>query len=459
MKRIMGVFVAMAVLTCAIPAFSQEKGDKAKPEKEKQQAADADKKTDAAEKDPSKLYVDLSALMYMEWAYFSGFKYTGSNNTTWGKVARWGFLDDKVYQTTNLADIVPVERYNYKKNENTFRLQRCYITVKKRIGEIFSLKITTDIDPSSSDLLFLKYGFVQLYKDFETPVGPVIVKAQLGKIGTPVIGITDNLNDLRWIGQNYLDNSKLVLNGKSFDYSADVGALASLSLFKLATIEYTFTNGEGPRSGSNETYHGKAHTLLVSVNPVDYIKELYVNFYGRWEDTNKNRITTAGTTQITYTGVEQRSYYGVGAAWSSDLIKLGCNFFMPQQQNARTLFISTWTPTTYPVGFQPRHKLNFFLVDAWFNFNLGAVTPAGVLLLGRASWGRELSSFAGNMRQPHETLVLGGGVGYQFSQYFRMVLYYETIRYKVEPFMNLHDVTKKNPTPNNNVYIKAEVKF
>ena len=110
MKRIMGVLVSVAILSFTLPAFSQEKADKAKPDKDKQQAAEIDKKAEAEEKDPSKLYVDLSALVYMEWAYFTGFKYTGSSS--WNKVARWGFLDDTYLQTRNIQDIVPVDRYN-----------------------------------------------------------------------------------------------------------------------------------------------------------------------------------------------------------------------------------------------------------------------------------------------------------------------------------------------------------
>ncbi len=450
MKRIVGVLVSVAILSFSLPALSQEKADKAKPDKDKQQAAETGKKAEAEEKDPSKLYVDLSALVYMEWAYFSGFNYTGG--TSWSKVARWGFLDDTYLLTKNIQDIVPVERYNYKKDENTFRLNRCYLTVKKRLGEIFSLKITADIDPYSSDLIYLKYGFVQLYKDFATPVGSVTLKAQLGKIATPVVGITDNLNDLRWIGPNYLNNSKLVLNGRSFDDSADLGGLVSLNLFKMVTLEYAITNGEGVKSDNNEQYGGKAHTVLLSVNPVDYIKELHVNFYGRWEDTNKNKTTGTGTTSVVYRGIERRGYYGVGIAWSSDLIKVGGNFFMPEMQNSKTI----WVAAPY-TGYSARHKLKYYLVDGWFNVNLGAITPAGVLFLGRVAWGRELPSFAGNLRQTHETLVLGGGVGYQFSRYFRMVLYYETVRYRMKAYFS--DFTKKDPTPNNNVYVKAEVKF
>ncbi len=452
MKRIVGLLVSAAVLSSAMPALSQEKADKQKPGKETQQADDIEKKPDSAEKDPSKLYVDLSALVYMQWAYQTGFKYTG--DTTWGKVPKWGFINDTYLQTGNPADIVLVPPYNYSyKNNNSFSLQRCYLTIKKQLGEIFSLKITTDIDPYSEDILYLKYGFVQLYKDFATPVGPVIVKAQLGKIATPGIGITDKLNDLRWMGPNYLNNSKMVLDGYSFGDSADLGVLVSLSLFNLVTLEYTLTNGEGVKSDNNETYGGKAHELLLSVNPVDYIKELYVNFYFRYENTNDNKIVQSGTSYVYYSGLEWRMYYGFGVAWFSDLMKIGLNFYVPEMQFSQTSWV-------YPItSYSPRHKLDFYLVDSWFNINLGAVTPAAVLFIGRLAWGRELPSAAGNMDQVHNTLVMGIGLGYQFSKYFRMSLYYESVTYDVQPTYNLHNFTKKNPTPNNNVYIKAEVKF
>lgn len=468
MKKIVGMIAVIAVLSFSLPVLSQDKGDKQKPEKDKQQTEETGKEADKGEKDPSKLYVDLSALIYMDWAYFSGFKYTGT--TQWGKVARWGYLDDNFLITGNPYTIIPVQPYNYsKKNDNTFRLQRCYLTIKKRIGELFSVKITTDIDPTSSDILYLKYGFIQFLKEFPTPVGPVSLKLQMGKIATPVIGITDNLSDLRWIGPNYLNNSKLVLNGHCFDDSADLGGMFSLNLFKFATLEYTITNGEGVKSDGNETYAGKAHTLLVSINPTSYIKELYVNFYGRWEDTNKRKTTMTSDLTIVNTGVEGRSYYGVGAAWSSDLIKLGVNFFMPQMQYTRTSWINYNTLDIYKTAFatgnftspmssySAGHIVKFYLVDSWFNLNLGAVTPAGVLLLGRCAWGRELPTFAGNLGQTRETLVLGGGAGYQFSQYFRMVLYYETVRYRMTAYIK--SFSKKDPTPNNNVYVKAEIKF
>lgn len=453
MNRMFAVIASLVMLSLSVPAVSQDRPDRQKPEIEKQQAADAGAKEDSARKDPSKLWVDLSCLMYMEWAYFTGFKYTGAS--TWGKVSRWGInTGDYLAAWTDPTKLTGEEPSNYSyKDSNSFRLNRAYITVKKRLGDIFSAKITVDIDPKSSDFLYLKYGFIQLYKEFGTPVGPIGLKAQAGKIATPVVGITDRLSDLRWIGQNYLNNSKMILNGKSFDDSADLGGMVSIALFNMVTLEYMISNGEGVRSDHNETYAGKSHTLLVSVNPVDYLKNLTVNFYGRWEDTNKNRIEEdAAGLPVKYQGIDKRSYLGAGIAWYSDYLKVGANFFAPEMQYSKTTFIYPYT------GYTPRYRQRFLMVDAWFNFNLGAIVrPAPVLIIGRAAWGRELKSLFANGRRSNETLVLGAGIGYQFSDYFRMVLYYETVRYHVAT--SLHDITKKDPTPNNNVYIKAEVQF
>jgi hypothetical protein len=449
MNRIVALIASLIVLlfSISIPAVSQEKA-------EKKETAVADK-DNTTPKDPSKLWVDLTCQMYLGWGYRTGFNFTGAsdgfNNSgyrSWGKVPRWG-IDDSLFPA-----ILGAQSLNYShKNNNTFQVERAYLTIKKRIGEIFSAKITADVDQDSRDVLYLKYGFVQLFKKFPTPFGPIGLKAQLGKIATPVIGITDNLSDLRWLGPNYINNSKLLLNGNSFDNSADLGGMVSLAILNLLTIEYALTNGEGVKSDHNETYAGKSHTLLVSANPVDYLKELYVNFYGRWETTNKNKVVTDVTGKPTkYQGTDERNYIGCGAAWYSDIIKAGVNIFLPVMHYSKTTYVDPFT------SYAPRHKDNFLLIDSWLNFNLGAIVrTAPVLIMGRCAWGRESKSLLSNGRQAHETLLLGGGVGYQFSEYFRMALYYEAIRYHVK--YAFHDFTRKDPTPNNSVYIKTEIKF
>lgn len=461
-SRLLGAILALAVIFLTIPLLSQEKADKDKPARDKKRAvedAGQDKKEDSApdkdnqkkDKDGSKLFVDLSGLMYLEWAYFTGYKYKGT--VDWTRVPRWG-IDITSYPT--LAGSPPT---NYsKKDNNTFRMQRAYLTLQKRIGDIFSVKITTDIEPTGQDFIYLKYGFVQLYKEFNTPLGSIKLKAQLGKIATPVIGRIDYLSDLRWLGANYLNSSKFVLNGKSFDNSADLGGLVSLSLLNMVTIEYSFTNGEGYKFDDSEAYAGKSHTLMVSVNPLDYIKELHVNFYGRWEDTNRNRLetTTSHTSDIRYSGIDKRSYMGFGVAWYSDVIKAGLNFFMPEMQFSKTAFL--YPVANFTTGYTPRYVEKFYLIDSWVNFNLGGIVPtAPVLIVGRCAYGKELKSLLGNQRQSRETLIAGVGAGYQFSENFRMVLYYEWVNYNLSS--TYKDPTRKNPSPNNNVYIKAEAKY
>jgi hypothetical protein len=457
---ILSIIISCFFVLSVPSAFSQEK--KANPKKAEEKAGIEIKADEKAiddglkdmlrdEKDLTKLWVDLSGKLYIEWAYLNGFNNTGAE---WSKSYRWGVNLSNPYSPTGALPS------NYsRKNHNTFRMQRGYITIKKRIGEIFSVKITADINPTGRDYVMLKYAYVQFYKDF----GLVALRAKFGKIGTPVIGLTDSLNDMRWLGKNYLEASNLILNGKSFDNPADFGGLVSLNIMKLATVYYSYTNGEGYAFDNSESYDGKSHSLVLSVNPKEIMREAYLNFYGRWEDINKHELIydqNSSASPIKYQGVTSRSYIGMGAAWKSDLIKAGVNFFMPEKKYAKQLY-----PIVYPLtaisqldnNYKPGYREKFMLVDSWLNINIGAVTAAPVLITGRFAWGKEMGSLLGNYHQSHETLLAAAGLGYQFSKYFRLMGYYEYSRYTVAG--KYHDPTRKDPAPNHNVYVKTEVKF
>jgi len=455
---ILRIILSVIIILISLPLFSQDKADYKKTE-----AIEAAKIEATEKEEPPKLWVDLSGLMYFEWAYFTGFN--NPNGNPWGKVAKWG-IDDINFPTLSGAEPT---NYSYK-NNNTFTITRTYLTLRKDIGDLFSVKITADIQPGNPDFIFLKYGFVQFRKEFFTPYGPIDIKVQGGLIFPPNVEITDWLNDLRWIGANYLTQSNTVLNGKIFDYEADFGGLFSMGILRLLRLAYTYTNGEGYLVGANETYAGKAHTLLVSINPEAFrIKELFLNFYGRWENTNKNQIDTSGasysnplglnppTPPIKYYGIDKRNYLGAGLAWRSELIKIGLNFFMPQIQFTRTDFI---LPVT---DYEPGHKVKYYLVDSWINFNFGAIMRTiPILAVGRCAWGREVKNEIENARNQRDTIVVGAGVGYQFNQHFRLAAYYEYIRYTLtgaEEIMEGNDFSRRNPTPNNNVHLKVEVKY
>ncbi len=441
----------LLVSSIAVWGQSEKDDDKKGADKKEKLENTNNEKAEKEQKDPSKLYVDLSALLYLQWGYMTGFNYTGS--TEWSKVYRHN-INTSLYPTTFTA----IPPYNYSdKNNDTFKVTRAYLTVKKRLGEYFSMKVTFDVDSSGANYAFLKYGFVQFQKDF----GPVDINLQLGKIGTPVVGFIDNLNDLRWIGQNYIDNSKQICDGKTFDTSADFGASYHMNIMKLVTIGYSYTNGEGFKL--SETYNGKAHTVLVSFNPEPYLnRHAYLNFYGRWEETDRNQLvtTSSGALDTYYRGIDRKDYLGFGLAWKSDLIKAGANCFFPTQYNARKIYpyySLTLYPQTAGIAYMGRHKERFVLVDSWLNLDLGAITPAGVLILGRFAWAREFKGLLANSREEKNTLITAGGAGYRFNKNFRLAGYYEYIRYW--SYRKLYYLNLKNPDPNHNVYIKAEVGF
>src|SRR5271157_6123118 len=99
---ILGIIIFVIALVFSPPLFSQDKA-----ENKKTETAEAEK-NEQAEKEPSKLWVDLSGVMYFEWAYFTGFNSADGNNP-WGKVARWG-IDD-----TNLPTLSGIQPTDYSK--------------------------------------------------------------------------------------------------------------------------------------------------------------------------------------------------------------------------------------------------------------------------------------------------------------------------------------------------------
>ena len=109
---------------------------------------------------------------------------------------------------------------------------------------------------------FLKFAYLQAAPD----LGFGRLTMQFGMIGTSVLGLIDKQSDYRWLGQNFIDASSLVLHnqkdanvgqlsgrvsygtgisGQSIDTSADLGVGVSLSVAKIVTVDLQVTNGEG----------------------------------------------------------------------------------------------------------------------------------------------------------------------------------------------------------------------
>ncbi|MCP4129820.1 MAG: hypothetical protein GY754_02270 [bacterium] len=302
---------------------------------------------------------------------------------------------------------------------NSFSMERMYLTYQRGIGGPVSIKITTDVARVKAETsdgatkvtgnsyeLYVKNAYFQI----KEALGPITVSSQMGIIGTPNIGMVDKMMDLRWVYNNYtIDKSSSLLktataSGPTLDYSADLGLNLSVKVFDMVTVTADVTNGEGYKN-IEDTYDGKTLHGMVSVTPV---KGLYINGYSKWGKTADN----------TY------SYYlGGGAGYVTETISGGGNFIMP-------FLKSTGTTVKYQA------------IEAWVRLNFEAIIGLPFLLANRVAYGRHTDD------DQIGALFVGGGAGYRVNKHFRALLYTE--------YSKAHET---GATSDINLYVKTESKF
>jgi len=316
------------------------------------------------------------------------------------------------------------------KNNNAFRIQRAFLDVRYQISDIFSVRLTSDADVSVTPAaasnaafhLFLKYAFIEAKKDF----GPVWFSLAGGMIETPVLGYINKISDYRWIAQNYLQQSRSVINNQIIDFDADLGIRGSLGIMKYVTLTGAFTNGGGFKADESNSY--KAVTYMMSITPV---KELHFFGYGRNEITAK----------YDYTGKKaRREYYGYGVAYSSELVKIGAVHAFPYVQTVgvASKFDPSFIYGTNEIYIYPVQRRGYMIIDSWLHLNLGAVAPAAPLILtGRFVYGIQRRTYqkyitdteCGKQRQ---SFLYAAGIGWRLSKNFRILFGAELQRYIVK---------------------------
>jgi len=365
------------------------------------------------------------------------------------------------------------------KDDNAFRIQRAYLDVRYAISDIFSVRLTTDADlsvtPASASNaayhIFLKFAFLEAKKDF----GPVSFSLAGGMIETPVLGYINKISDYRWIAQNYLQQSRTIINNQVIDNIADIGIRASFGIFKYVTLTGSFTNGGGYKA--QETNSHKAFTYMLSITPV---KDLHLFGYGRNEITAK----------YDYLGKKaKREYYGYGVAYSSDLIKIGIAHAFPSIQTVGVAseFNATWQFAGEDIYIYPVQKRGYMIVDSWLHFSLGAVVPTVPLIVtGRFVYGIQRGTYQKFLTddecgKQRESILYGVGLGWKFNKNVRILVGFELQRYFVKKNRVLRYaedpaggtdyfngaafgigdvyVGSRNPHDARRVYIKTEVKF
>ena len=483
-EKLASLLIVCSIAMSGSALLAQEK----KAEEKKDEKKD-DKKIEEAIKDIYRR-LDIGVKIYMDWTMKWGQKDGGSGapygNATSDGAGSGAF--NRVVHSGNGATLTTspfASGQDYeKKNNNGFNISRAYLDVKYKINDILSARLTSDVDAAVSPMasvkdanpalhLYLKYAYLEAKKDF----GPVWLSATGGMIETPTIGLIDKISDYRWIAQNYIDQAKTVLNGNSFDNSADLGVKASIGVMKYLTLTGAFTNGSGYKANEANSY--KAVSYLATINP---IKEIYINGFGR------NEITT----KYDFSGKKaKREYYGYGVAYMSDLIKIGFNHVFPYMTTVGLDYGSGGLLGAAIAGnsinADPIQRMGFMLLDSWLNFNLGAIVPDAPLLInGRFVYGLQRGTYQRLITDPEcgksrNTFTYALGLGWAVNKNFRIMIGGEITHYKVNKNIllayneapassqNYYNaaalgagqffVGSRNPHDTKRLYIKTEVVF
>ena len=302
---------------------------------------------------------------------------------------------------------VSVLGYFHWKNEfegskdNTFGMERLYISWKKKIDDIFSMRVTLDAVPTTQKDVngtvlddgyrnIVKYAYFQIAPN----LGPVKFTFQGGMIGTPVIGFLNKMSGIRWIKNTYIGASKDVLDGASIDTASDLGAKLIIDYKKLVSLTCAYTRGEGFKKAYEE-YSGKSVHGLAVYNPfMKFYFYGYVRYYEKAESANM-------------------LYYGGGIAWKDKIIKTGIAYVRPELENK--------------IG---------HMIDIWLNTNFNSLIGYPILLIGKYGYGNFDSV---------ETNVITFGPGYRFNKNIQCTFLYQHILSESED--------------ESNIYIKFEFKF
>jgi len=273
-----------------------------------------------------------------------------------------------------------------------YQIKRVYLIYKNKIDDVWSFRATTDVrNDGNRYILYLKHAYFQGKWAF----GAAKVSLRGGMIGTPNAGFMYSMSDYRWIDDTYLDQDQALLtNGNYAETSADLGFQLKVDI-SMVSITVANTNGEGFSGGDEVADSGKAWYGNVVVNP---IPNLYIIGMTRYEVESIENTDNATLDQSVY-------YYGGGAAWKTDMLKIGAVYTMGERETDGT--------TVNEMA----------LMDAYLNLNLESVVGMPVLVMANYAFGED-DKFDDSKIQN-----LGIGAGYKFNKNIRCLVYYQQRMY------------------------------
>lgn len=315
-------------------------------------------------------------------------------------------------------------------HQNTFEIKRVYLDFKKEFDSVWSARVTTDVgqvesegeaevtdtasgNPETVDVkaksdpytVYVKYAYIQAKQKMDF----VDANFKFGMIGTPLIGLIDDKSDYRWVEQNYVDQAKNII-GTSIDSSADMGVSVDLSFFKMVKLSGSLVNGEGYKKVNEDELgdDGKAYYGMLTITPVKGL-----DIFG----TYRNQITDDGHGSDNYS-----RYMAFGASYSTDLVKVGAMYVMPEVKKGGV-------------------ENEYTLIDSWLLANLESVINIPILITGRYSYGENEDV------DDSEVTIWAAGLGYAINKNIRVMAYYQ----------DADNDAKEDPETT--FYVKTEVAF
>jgi len=201
-------------------------------------------------------------------------------------------------------------------DETAGTINRTYISVKKKIDDVWSTAVTID---SSYDSATSKHNNVFLKKAQLTGKFSDAVKVKLGMIGTPWIGYEDKLNGHRYISKSYVDTHKMAASA-----DAGVGVQGKVDMFS-----YDIASVNGGGYGNTAKTEKTDLEARFGVKPIDGLTVdlgYRSGYLGKFIATTAEDKNTLTQLLVTY-GQKGNLSYRVGANVISNKIvdDLGVN--------------------------------------------------------------------------------------------------------------------------------------
>ena len=331
-----------------------------------------------------------------------------------------------------------------------FAIDRLYLKWDHELGKNFSYHITLDVAPDQFSASTFSATTTNSYVPFVKAAhlrakggdDNLFLTFDVGVVGTPIMSNRNKMSDSRWFEDTMHNGHKNLIgmvtaapgaiakgiDGSSGDYdqSADLGLFLELKVLKMISLTLGASTGEGHANVSKDlipNYAGKAWYGDLFVEPV---KGLYLHGYMRFQ--NVQFLNAMDQTVKTSEG-KDAWYAGGGAGINMMGIRVGADFESGQVIIKKATALG---------GDQAR---NFFVLNAWLNWNLNEIAGFPMLVVGRLSYGMfndAYATYTGGTGVVYDTVYWNAGLGWQFNKNVKFVLMFEMNMYSdAEIYMSM----------------------